>query len=79
MSSLFGDGFNVFVGPHVCAICGREEVLAADVCSNWRRLVLDGRGFNVCPGHFPDDSGSADDFKSAYVRVVQVLRAKEER
>ncbi len=56
-----------------CALCGKQEQSDPHVESQWRCIEADDIAYYVCPAHFPADGVSAEQFKTAYIKVFKTL------
>lgn len=63
-------------GLMTCVVCGKEQHSDPDTESNWRALVLDDVTYYACTDHFPLDGASREQFRDAYIRVLEVCFEK---
>lgn len=59
-----------------CVMCGRVQRSDPKVESNWRIVQPDGVRHYVCPDHFPpDETGTTEQFRQAYIAVFKKILA----
>ena len=56
-----------------CRLCAATHRSDPEVESGWTLIELDGRGYYVCPTHFPDGLATTRAWSRAYQRVLKGL------
>ena len=62
-----------------CVMCGKQEQSDPKVKSDWRTVEPDGVRYYVCPDHFPpDETGTREQFRQAYIAVFKKVLEKKQ-
>ncbi len=62
----------------ICALCDKQQQHVISLDINWRLIQLDGRGYYICPDHFPTDGASIEAFTAAYENILRNLMSRQD-